>query len=236
MIVPTISTLAPVNTMPSEQVLLTGNAGKQIAMQRLRSAITRGDAAPGHRLVEAELSDEYGVTRNSVRLALDALTAEGLVERIPNRGARVRKVTTAEAVAIMECRMVLDGLLSRKAAERATPEDIAGLRANGQAMAAAVAAGELRQYSELIQTHHALVRAMARHEAASTLVERLLAQIVRNQYQLSLRAARAQQSLGELQRVIQAIADGDGTGAEAAAREHLRQVAENIRREDRSAG
>jgi DNA-binding GntR family transcriptional regulator len=40
------------------------------------------------------------VTRASVRAALFDLTAEGLVERIPNRGARVRAITTAEAVAI----------------------------------------------------------------------------------------------------------------------------------------
>jgi DNA-binding GntR family transcriptional regulator len=220
----------------TDRALLSGTRGKDLAEQQLHEAITSGEFAPGQRLVESELSDDYRVTRNSVRLALDALTSEGLVERVPNRGARVRKVSAAEAVAIMECRMVLDGLLSRKAAENATPDEIDRLRANGEAMAQPVAAGELPRYSGLIQQHHSMVRDMARHPFAATLVERLQAQIVRNQYRLSLRPGRAQQSLAELQQVIKAIADGDADRAEDAAREHLRCVIAAVVSEDTSAG
>jgi DNA-binding GntR family transcriptional regulator len=190
MILSAISTVAAAISGSAEQ--LSGTRAKDLAEQRLREAITSGEFAPGQRLVESELSEDYRVTRNSVRLALDALTSEGLVARVPNRGARVRKVSAAEAVAIMECRMVLDGLLSRKAAEHATPQEIDRLRANGKAMAQAVAAGELPRYSRLIQQHHAIVRDTARHPVAATLVERLQAQIVRHQYQLSLRPGRAQ--------------------------------------------
>ncbi len=60
--------------------------------------------APGQRLIEEELAGMLAVTRASLRSALFDLTAEGLVERIPNRGARVRAVTRDEAVAITECR------------------------------------------------------------------------------------------------------------------------------------
>ena len=74
--------------------------------------------APGQRLVEEELAALLGVTRASLRAALFDLTAEGLVERIPNRGARVRAITLEEAVAITECRMALEGLCAAKAAER----------------------------------------------------------------------------------------------------------------------
>ena len=62
-----------------------------------------------------------GVTRVSLRAALFDLTAEGLVERIPTRGARVRATSTPdEAIAITECRMTLEGLCAAKAAERVT--------------------------------------------------------------------------------------------------------------------
>src|SRR5690348_189599 len=74
--------------------------------------------APGQRLVEEELAGTLGVTRASLRAALFDLTAEGLVERIPNRGARVRTISVDEAVAIIECRMVLEGLCAAKAAGR----------------------------------------------------------------------------------------------------------------------
>lgn len=55
-------------------------------------------------MVEADLVESLGVTRSGVRLAIDGLAAEGLVEPIPNRGARVRAVSTAEAVRITPVR------------------------------------------------------------------------------------------------------------------------------------
>src|SRR3712207_1288026 len=125
-------------------------AARDAAERVLRAAISRGDMPPGRRLVEAELAERIGVNRSSVRLAIDVLIADGLVERIPHRGARVRVVSIAEAVATTECRMVLEGLLARKAAERVTDEQAGRLRAQLAAMGEAVAGGDLLKYSELI--------------------------------------------------------------------------------------
>ena len=99
---------------------VSGAQGRRLAGERLRRAILAGDMAPGQRLVEEELAGLLGVTRASLRAALFDLAADGLAERIPNRGARVRAVTVAEAVAITECRMALEGLCAAKAAERVT--------------------------------------------------------------------------------------------------------------------
>lgn len=210
--------------MPADRVLRSGSLGKGVAEQRLRDALASGEVAPGQRLIEAELAERYGVTRHSARLALDALAGEGLVERIANRGVRVRTVSTAEAVAIMECRMALDGLLSRRAAEAATGDHLVQLMANRARMGQAVGDQEYAKYSELIQRHHALVRKAARHSVAAALVERLQAQIVRHQFQLSLRPQRAQQSLAELEEVVDAIVARDPDRAEQAARLHLQGV------------
>src|SRR5215831_8580844 len=95
-----------------------GEPARTHALAALRQAILSGDVAPGQRLVEEELAAMLGVTRQSLRAALLDLTAEGLVERIPNRGARVRVVSTDEAVAITECRMALEALCAVKAAQR----------------------------------------------------------------------------------------------------------------------
>ncbi|MGY1857172.1 GntR family transcriptional regulator [Modestobacter sp. SYSU DS0290] len=204
--------------------LLSGARGRRLAEERLRAELARGDVLPGQRLVEAELGERYGVTRSSARTALDALVADGLVERVPNRGARVRTVSADEAVAIMECRLVLDGLLARKAAESVTDEGVARLEANARRMAEALARQELTEYSALIQQHHALVSEIAGQHVAAALVERLQAQIVRHQYRLSLRPDRPRHSLAELQRVVAAIVARDGDAAETAAREHVRAV------------
>ncbi|MEX5717318.1 GntR family transcriptional regulator [Geodermatophilus maliterrae] len=201
-----------------------GAAARDSAEQALRAAISRGDLLPGHRLVEADLAGLIGVNRSSVRSAIDALIAEGLVERIPHRGARVRVVSTAEAVAITECRMPLEGLLAGKAAERITDAEIARLRAHLHAMGEAVDSEDLLEYSELIQQLHAMVHDAARHPIAAGLVGRLQAQLVRHQFRLSLRPGRPRVSLRELSDLVDAVAARDPDRAEVAAVAHVRSI------------
>src|ERR1700739_3800670 len=136
----------------------TGEGARAHALATLRQAILSGGFAPGRRLVEEELAGTLGVTRQSLRAALLGLTAEGLVERIPNRGARVRVVTTEEAVAITECRMALEALCAAKAAERVTDEEAAPLRELPGEMKGSVAEGNPLKYSELNREPHRLVR------------------------------------------------------------------------------
>jgi DNA-binding GntR family transcriptional regulator len=199
-------------------------AARDAAERTLRAAISGGELSPGHRLVEAELAERIGVNRSSVRQALDALIAEGLVERIPNRGARVRVVPTDEAVAITECRMSLEGLLARKAAERITDDEAGRLCAHQRAMADAVEAGDPVRYARLIGQLYGLVHDAARHPVATGLVERLQAQLVRHQFRLSLRPGRPRVSLQELTALVGAIADRDPDRAEAAVVAHFRSV------------
>jgi DNA-binding GntR family transcriptional regulator len=204
--------------------LLSGARAKRIAERRLREEIMRGAVVPGQRLVEPELGERYGVTRNSARLALDVLIAERLVERIPNRGARVRVVPMSEAVALTECRQVLDGLLARKAAENATDGQIDLLRANLERMQRAVADEELLECSRLIQEHHRLLAESADQPMASSLVEHLQGQIARHEFRLLLSPGRGQRSLAELTRVVDAITERQSGTAESAARAHLQAV------------
>jgi DNA-binding GntR family transcriptional regulator len=201
-----------------------GSAVRLLAEERLRLAITDGEMAPGARLVEADLVELLGVSRSHVRLAIEALAAEGLVERIPNRGARVRVVSAAEAVAITEARMVLESLIARKAAESITDPEIDRLRAHLAQMRAAVAEGDLLTYSALIHQLHGLVREAAGQRVAAELIDRLQAQLVRHQFRLSLRPGRPQVSLAELTALVEAIADRDADRAAAASEAHFRSV------------
>ena len=203
---------------------LSGEPGRRAAVERLREAILGGDMAPGQRLVEEELAGMLAVTRASLRAALFDLTAEGLVERIPNRGARVRVITLDEAVAITECRMALEGLCAAKAAERVTEAQAARLRQLGEELKRSVADGELLKYSALNHELHRLVREMSGQAVAAALLERLNGQLVRHQFQLSLRPGRPQASLSEHQAIISAITQRRPAEAEAAARRHLRSV------------
>ena len=68
---------------------------------RLRQAIVAGDFAPRQRLVETDLIAMFDASRGAVRAALATLTVAGLVEKIRNRGARVRAVELDEALEIV---------------------------------------------------------------------------------------------------------------------------------------
>jgi DNA-binding GntR family transcriptional regulator len=198
----------------------------------LRQAIVTGDMAPGQRLVEEELAATFAVTRASLRQALIDLTADGLVERIPNRGARVRVITRDEAVAITECRMVLEGLCAAKAAENVTERQAKQLNQLSDELKAAVSSGEPVRYSELNRQLHRLVIEISGQEVAAGLIARLNGQLVRHQFRLSLRPGRPQQSLPEHLAIIAAIIAKDPVRAEQAARDHLRSVVAALSQED----
>ncbi|GLY29245.1 GntR family transcriptional regulator [Kineosporia sp. NBRC 101731] len=214
------------------EALREGAAGTRVTVAALREALARGELSPGQRLVEGELAETYGVTRASVRAALIDLTAEGLVERIPNRGARVRIISVEEAIAIAECRMVLEGLCAARAARLATPLDDASLLELARRMRKAVADGEPVQYSACNRELHSLVRKIADQPVADQVLERLNAQLVRHQFRLALRPGRPQVSLKEHLAIIEAIVARDPGAAEAAARAHLASVIEALRQAD----
>lgn len=194
----------------------------------IRAAIVEGDFAPRQRLVEADLSEQFGASRAAVRTALVQLTSEGLVERVQNRGARVRAVSRAEAIEITEVRMAVEGLCAAKAAARLTDVDRDQLRGIGTAMRAAVAAGDLLGYSELNKQLHALVRALGGQATARAVLERLRGQNVRHQFRLAVQPGRPAVSLPQHLEIIEALCAGDPERAEAAVRRHLRSVIEAL--------
>jgi DNA-binding GntR family transcriptional regulator len=174
------------------------------------------------------------VTRQSLRAALLDLTADGLVERIPNRGARVRVVTTEEAVAITECRMALEALCAAKAAERVTDEQAAQLRELAEELKRSVAEGNPLKYSELNRELHRLVGVISGQAVAVGLLERLHAQLVRHQFQLALRPGRPEVSLPEHLAIAHAVAGRRPVDADRAVRAHLASVIEALRVENAS--
>ena len=201
-----------------------GQSAKSFAVAALRKAVLDGDLVSGQRLVEPDLAESLGVSRSSVRAALIDLAADGLVERIPNKGARVRVVPLEEATAILECRMMLDALCAAKAAEQATPAQVEQLQEIVRGMRRAVEEGEPLKYSELNTELYRTIRAFSGQDVAARLLERLQEQVIRHQFRLSLRPGRPQEWLPDYLAIIDAIAARDPAAAEAATRAHLTSV------------
>lgn len=201
----------------------------------IRDAIVRGDFVPNQRLVEADLSDQFSASRANVRAALIELANEGLVERVQNRGARVRAVSLEEAVEISEVRMMLEALCAAKAAERIDEDEIAELRQLGQDMRDAVTGGDVVGYSGLNQRLHRRVREISGQRTAAQMLERLRGQSVRHQFRLAMRPGRPSVSLPEHLAIIDAVCVHDAERAKEAARGHLESVIKALREADEEA-
>jgi DNA-binding GntR family transcriptional regulator len=199
------------------------------AYVHLREAILRGEFMPNERLIEVDLAERLEVGRAAVRTALARLEQEGIVEREPFRGARVRSVTEAEAIELLEARAVLEGLVARTAALKATDDDIAALRAIFMQMQYCFEAGDLLGISELNGQFHRQLLRIADHRTAARMIDVLQAQVVRYQFRTILVPGRAPQSLAEHRAVVDAVAAHDAAAAETAMRDHLSHVVEALR-------
>ena len=191
---------------------------------QLRNDILNGDFPPGERLIELQLSERYGVGRAAVRSAIVELSTEGLVVHETNRGATVRRVPIEEAIEIAEAREVLEALLARRAAERATDSDRSELSQIIIDMRAAVADDRQADYSDLNRVLHRRVREISGHSTASELVANLRNRGAHHQFRLATMPGRSGDSLQQHAAIVKAVVDGDGDAAADAMRTHLSSV------------
>ena len=188
---------------------------------RLREAITRGQLLPNERLIEADLARSFAVNRANIRMALAMLDQEGLVVREPNRGARVRLVSDAEAIEIAETRLAIEVMVARRAAELATPADHTVLRQIEAEMVRAVKDADYPAFSVCNATLHREIQLIAGNETANRILQTLKSHLVRLQYRVILTPDRPETSLAEHRVIVDAICAGDADAAETAMRRHL---------------
>lgn len=201
-----------------------GSVGMDGLTHHIREAIIDGSYAPGQRLIETDLCDTYGASRAAVRTALLELAAEGLVDRMPNRGSRVSAITVDDAIEILEVRIGVEALCAAKAAERVTDEERNELRQLREDLLASVESGDLMRYSALNRHLDTRIAEISRHGAGAQTLARLHVQRIRQQFRLSFQPSRAKQSAPEHAAIINAVIAGEPEAAEAATRDHLTSV------------
>jgi DNA-binding GntR family transcriptional regulator len=208
---------------------MKGERRKKDITTSLRAAIINGQFLPNERLIEAELAARFATNRVQIRASLSKLEGEGLVSSEPNRGARVRLVTAEEALEITEARAAMEVLVAAKAAERATPKDIAQLQEILRSMKEAIAGGDLVGYSAFNGELHKALRQIARHATATRILSLLNSQIIRYQFRAILIPGRAAKSFAEHRQIVDAIRARDPEKARAAMTAHLAHVVDALR-------
>ena len=195
----------------------------------IRGGILAGEYAPRQRLIEADICQQFDTSRFVVRVALQDLVNDGLVEVQRNKGARVRAISAEEAIEISEVRMALEAMSAARAAARVTPEGAADLKRIATSMRQSVKAGELMTYSDLNARLHAKVQELSANATCTRTIERLKGQVVRHQFALSLQPGRPSVSLPQHERIVTAIVRRDPPAAEQAMRDHLASVVDALR-------
>jgi DNA-binding GntR family transcriptional regulator len=196
----------------------------------LRSDILAGEFTPGERLLEVHLAERYTCGRAAVRAALVELTSEGLVERIANRGATVRRITIEDAIQITEARAALESLIAAHAARHASSQDCEELTRIVADMQSAVSEDRHQDYSELNAVLHRRLHELSQHRVAGDLVTNLRNQAAHHQYRLAMMPGRPAQSLEQHAAIVEAVVAGDENGASKAMHVHLQSVIEVLGR------
>ncbi len=101
---------------------------RDIVYQEIRKAIITGLYKPGDKLQEEDLAEKLGVSRTPVREALRKLEVEHFVIYYPHRGTVVSEIPADEVDELYQVRLLLETFIARKAAVKATAEDVKRLR------------------------------------------------------------------------------------------------------------
>lgn len=203
---------------------LTHSPLTQLVVDALREKILSGAIAPGERLVEGRLSEEFSVSRMPVREALRQLAACGLVTIEPRRGASVTQFERGQLRELVEVRATLEALNAKLAAQRHDPAQIADLEkllAEGTRLAAHA---DIETLSQLNRRFH---EGLGRVAANSVLQEVMLSLRDRTAVLFApFSAARAQQNWEEHAAILRAVIKGDAELASLLAARHVYNAAQ----------
>jgi DNA-binding GntR family transcriptional regulator len=182
----------------------------------LRRRIIECDYAPGHRLTEERLADDFGVSRNPVREAIRVLEREGFLVAVPRRGAVVASISASDVDDIFDVRLSLEVLAAQLAAQRIGREDTAGL---DRLVVAADTAMTVADLTALNTAFHAEVCRLSGNSLLSGMMESL-----HDRLQWIYRQSavdRAPHSWAEHEALAAAIRAGDVEAAVHAAHTHV---------------
>lgn len=211
----------------------------ETAYLTLRADILAGALPPGEKLTETRLADRLGLSRTPIREALNRLALEGFVDRAPGAAARVAAFPADEVEQVFGIRALLESYAARRAAERATPEQIEELARLADLMEAhtpPASEADLAVLSTANERFHRLVMEAAEaHRLASILSLTVQVALVQRTYRRFserdlIRSARHHQEL------VEAIAARAPDWAESVMRAHLLAAAAADRRAARADG
>lgn len=216
--------------MPLRMIVVDGtipaHLARSVIEETLRAAILDGRLPSGTALRQQDLADLFGVSRMPVREALRQLEAQSLLQIIPHKGAVVAELIGYDAVETYHLRLLLEQEALRLSLPLLDANDIVLARGYIARLETETDHAELGRLNRLF--HMALY-----HRAPNQKLLRLI-ELELNEEERFLRFHLSSMGLGKLTQddhnaLVQAVADKDLEGAQAALREHLEKGAMTVR-------
>lgn len=216
-----VDVITPPVAPESESGRLRGGTVDYV-LDQLRTGVMQGRYAPGQRLIEADLTRDLRVSRGPLREAFRRLSAEGILEIVPHRGALVRRLTMREMKEFFQIRVGLETLAAQLAADamgdpqlrRQFEQDIAPIWNETVRVAGP-------DYLDENHTFHDAITKASGNDQLLRLTRQLRLTALMYQLVGTLKAENIAASLTEHRLIAKAILDRDGEAAQRQVRAHL---------------
>ena len=172
---------------------------------QLRNHIVEGKIPDGGRISERQLCEMLKISRTPLREALKVLAAEGLVDLLPNRGARVRPLNAHDINELFDLMGGLEGLAGRLACEKISDQTIEKVEQLHHDMYGFYMRQDMQGYFRMNQSIHRTIVEASGNSALLATYESLAGRIRRVRY--SANFARNRERWSEAMREHEAILD-----------------------------
>jgi len=204
--------------------MTSGNALPRVSLSQqirdqLLDRIMHGELPPGSRLIELRIAAEFSTSQAPVREAIRELEAMGVVETLPNKGARVRTITNEELRQLYDVRAQLESYAAQLTVEQGVQLK-SKLKDAVKDMKRAAREEDSPGFANHNSRFHRIIL-----EASGNKVLLELWETLNVQSRTMTNVARSRRNLMELAdshlEIIDAIASGNPKKANAAARKHV---------------
>lgn len=196
------------------------NLYHQVA-DRIRELIEQGELAPAERISEKQLCETFGVSRTPLREALKVLASEGLVELLPNRGARVMQLTLKQVKDTFDLMGALEGLSGELACQNASDAEIRAICALHDCMMAHYRDRELAEYFRVNRQIHEGILMASGNEVLQEMYSNLSQRVKRVRYSKRMTDSFWRQAVEDHEQMIAALERRDGKQLGQILRDHL---------------
>lgn len=190
--------------------------------ERIRALILSGELEPKARVNEIELSGRFGISRTPLREAIKILATEGLLDLLPNRGARVASISAAEIEEMVEVVAGLEATAGELACRHITEDEIEAIAEKHDAMLSAWRIADDRYYFTMNRQIHEAIMAASRNATLQGIYANLSGRIQRARYQAHKTPEQWRKAVREHEEMLTLLRRREGETLGRLMREHIR--------------